>query len=86
MAEEKIDQICELLDRILEDRTVPRNIKEKVRQAKEELNKKEKDLMARINLAVHLLEDACNEPNIPVYTRTQVWNIIALLERVAEEI
>ncbi|HLD48861.1 MAG TPA: UPF0147 family protein, partial [archaeon] len=39
----------------------------------------------RINTAISLLEEISNDPNIPIYTRTQIWNIVSMLEVMNEQ-
>ena len=75
-----IETINKLLDEINEDRTVPRNIRSLIQEAKNGLNDKGKDMAIRINSAISILDDVSNDPNIPIYTRTRVWNIVSMLE------
>jgi uncharacterized protein (UPF0147 family) len=72
--------VLEILDRIINDRTVPKNIREAVEKAKNALNGKE-DEELRINTAIVTLDEISNDPNMPLYTRTQIWNAVSLLEQ-----
>ena len=72
--------INELLDGINADRSVPRNIRNSVQEAKESLNNEKLDSAVRINNAISILDEVSNDPNIPIYTRTQIWNIVSMLE------
>ncbi|MFC2143001.1 UPF0147 family protein [Candidatus Aenigmatarchaeota archaeon] len=73
-------EISRLLEEINEDRSVPRNIRTLIQQARDNLNNEKNDVPVRINSAVSILDDVSNDPNIPTYTRTQVWNIVSMLE------
>ena len=75
-----IETINRLLGEINEDRTVPRNIRSLIQEARNGLNDEEKDMAVRINSAISILDTVSNDPNIPIYTRTQVWNIVSMLE------
>ena len=75
-----IETINKLLDEINGDRTVPRNIRSLIEEAKNDLNDEEKDMEVRINSTISILDNVSNDPNIPIYTRTQVWNIVSMLE------
>jgi uncharacterized protein (UPF0147 family) len=75
-----IETINKLLDEINEDRTVPRNIRSMVQEAKSDLNDCNKDMAVRINSAISILDNVSNDTNIPTYARTQVWNIVSMLE------
>ena len=79
---ESIDmtEINKLLDEINEDRTVPRNIRNLLVEAKKHLNNDKEDIAVRLNSAISILDEVSNDPNIPTYTRTQIWNIVSLLE------
>jgi uncharacterized protein (UPF0147 family) len=74
------EDIIPLLKQIAEDRTVPRNIREKVDASIVALQNQKEDIKMRINAAVSNLDEVSNDPNIPMYTRTQVWNIVTALE------
>ena len=75
-----LETINRLLDEINEDRTVPRNIRALIQEAKSDLGDTEKDMTVRISSAISLLDSVSNDPNIPIYTRTQVWSIVSMLE------
>ena len=75
----EMDEINKLLDEINEDRTVPRNIRNLVQEAKNNLNGKQ-ELPVRINSAISILDEVSNDSNIPIYSRTQIWNIVSMLE------
>ena len=80
MTNSEIGEINKLLDEINEDRTVPRNIRTLVIEAKKHLNNEKEDMAVRINSAVSILDEVSNDTNIPTYTRTHIWNIVSLLE------
>lgn len=74
------DTINRLMDEINNDRSVPRNIRNSVQEAKESLNNQKLDMAVRINNAISILDEVSNDPNIPIYARTQIWNIVSMLE------
>ena len=79
-----IETINKLLDEINDDRTVPRNIRNMITDAKSGLNSNQ-EIAVRINTAVSILDEVANDSNIPTYTRTQVWNIVSMLEIMNEQ-
>lgn len=79
-----MEEISRLLDEISEDRTVPRNIRNMAQEAKSGLNSKQ-ELAVRINSAISILDEVANDSNIPTYTRTQIWNIVSMLEVMNEQ-
>lgn len=80
------EPINRLLDEINNDRSVPRNIRNLVTEAKKSLNDEKQEPNVRINTAVSILDEVSNDTNIPMYTRTQIWNIVSLLEIMNENL
>ncbi len=74
-----IETINRLLDEISGDRSVPKNIRNSIMETRQYMNS-DADMAIRINSAVSILDEISNDPNIPVYTRTQIWNIVSMLE------
>lgn len=79
---EDLEPIINQLSKIKEDRSVPRNIRRSCKECIETLKDKNEDLSVRVNTCVSTLDEVSNDPNIPMYTRTQVWNIVSMLEAV----
>jgi uncharacterized protein (UPF0147 family) len=80
-----IESVNKMLDEISEDRTVPRNVRTMIQEAKRSLNDEKQDTAVRINGAISILDEVSNDQNIPTYTRTQVWNIVSVLEVINKE-
>ncbi len=78
--EEKIKQAIALLDEIIEDKSVPKNIREAARKSKESLEDNDAEIGVRVDRVIQYLDEVSDDPNMPVYTRTQIWNIISILE------
>ncbi|MCD6576065.1 MAG: UPF0147 family protein [Nanoarchaeota archaeon] len=78
---EKLEQAKTLLMQISEDRTVPRNIRESAKSAKEILDSQE-ELTVKVDRAIQILDEVSDDPNMPTYTRTQIWSIVSLLESI----
>lgn len=81
-----IAQVIALLDMILNDRTVPRNIRKSAEDSKTVLTSSEKSEELKISTAIHLLDEITNDPNMPLYTRTQIWNVVSMLEQLRREL
>ena len=82
---EKLEQAIALLDQILEDQTVPKNIRTNSKEAIDHLRNEELDISVRVDKAIQLLDEVAEDPNIPVYTRTEVWSVVSLLESLLNE-
>jgi hypothetical protein len=81
----KLEPIIKLLEEVMEDRTVPRNIRTAIENSKQNLEDGEKDLDLKVSSAISTLDEIINDPNIPMYTRTQIWNIVSMLESINQE-
>ncbi|MCX6815829.1 MAG: UPF0147 family protein [Candidatus Aenigmarchaeota archaeon] len=80
-----VSEINKLLDEINDDRTVPRNVRNMITDAKNHMNNEKEDMPVRINAVISILDEVSNDPNIPTYTRTQIWNIVSLLELMSKK-
>jgi len=82
-----LDPIVKLLNGIIEDRTVPRNIRSAAEEAKKELTEESNNSWdIRLSSAISILDDIINDPNMPMYTRTQIWNVVSMLEAVKRDL
>jgi len=80
-----IKQSIDILTRIIEDDSVPRNIRRAADEAKNRLLNKEESGAVRAAYVISILDDISNDPNIPIHTRTLIWNIASQLEKVSVE-
>jgi hypothetical protein len=44
------------------------------------LNNSEDNIEVKISTAIHMLDEIINDPNMPMYTRTRIWNAVSMLE------
>lgn len=82
--DEQLDYIAELMDAIMDDTSVPRNIRKTIEDAKIKIGTSE-SLNVGITGAIYLLEDISNDINMPAHTRTEIWTIISELESIREK-
>ncbi len=78
-------QLNNFLDEIGSDKSVPRNIRTKIAEAKQCLNNMDFESSIRISNAIATLDEIGTDSNIPTYTRTQIWNIVSMLEILKRE-
>jgi len=83
--EESLEPAVDMLEQVSEDSSVPRNIQEECQECIEILKDGEEELSVRINSCTSKLDNVANDANIPMYTRTQVWNIVSMLESASRE-
>ena len=76
-----LNDSIETLNELVEDSTVPKNVKMKL-NAIITILKDHVEPSIKVNKALHSLEEVAEDSNIQAYTRTQLWNIFSMLERV----
>ncbi|WP_458405749.1 UPF0147 family protein [Methanobrevibacter sp.] len=82
MSKEAINEVCEILDYISDNNTVPRNIREAANQSSELLRNEDQDESVKISTVLGKLDEISNDPNIPVHARTLIWEVLSKLEAI----
>jgi uncharacterized protein (UPF0147 family) len=82
--EDRFKQAKVILSVISEDNTTPRNIRRAAKQALYALTVTADSYGVRAAQAVNILDDISQDPNMPAYTRTRIWNVVSILEIVKE--
>lgn len=81
--DERIEQICDGLNMLSEDNSIPRNIRRGAENVKQLLLSNADPIDLRVASAVSTLDELANDPNIPLHGRTLIWNIMSRLEELA---
>ena len=82
MSEDKIQEIIEVINELCDDITIPKNIKLKFQEIISYL-KAEGETSIKVNKALSNLDEVGDDTNLQPYIRTQIWNIVSMLEKVA---
>ncbi len=82
--EAKIRSAITMLMRIVNDASVPRNIRRVATEAINQLRAPNLSPGVRAANAIHVLDEISQDPNMPVHTRIAIWNIVSLLETVRD--
>jgi len=77
---EQMQDVIQLLCLIEEDHSVPKNIRCRIKTAIDVLSEEKTQPGVRASKAIEELEAASDETNLPIYTRTQIWQVVSLLE------
>ncbi len=80
-----LESIISTLEELVDDSTVQKNIKIKL-DGIIKILKGNEELCIKINKVLNDLDEISNDNNIHTYTRTQIWNIVSMLEMVECEI
>ena len=82
MSNQNIDEVCEILEYITNENSVPRNIREAANESNKLLKDEEIDQSVRISTVLGKLDEISNDPNIPVHARTLIWEVLSKLEAI----
>ena len=82
MNDDTIDEVCEILEYIMENTSVPRNIREAASESNDLLRDEDQEESIKISTVLGKLDEISNDPNIPVHARTLIWEILSKLESI----
>jgi uncharacterized protein (UPF0147 family) len=77
-------RINDLLQEIMGDRGVPRNIKSSIEESIGIMGGTESE-EEKIASVISILDEASADPNITLHTRTRIWNMVSVLESIKSE-
>ena len=80
--DEIIKQCIEVIERIINDDSVPKNIRRSADEIRTILLKKEDSQSIRAALSIRILDDISTDQNLPLHTRTLIWNLAGQLETI----
>ena len=84
MSEQRIKDAISLMDDMIDDSSVPKNIRKVVGDARAHLSSDKEEVNTRISSAVQSLVGVSEDINMPMHTRTQVWTILSALESIQQ--
>ena len=73
-----------ILNEVSNDNTTPRNIRRAAKSALDTLQVADLSLGVRAANAISILDDISQDPNMPPYTRTKIWNIVSVIEAIKD--
>ncbi|MFA5077236.1 MAG: UPF0147 family protein [Candidatus Micrarchaeia archaeon] len=79
--EPKVQAVVELINTVLEDSSIPKNIRAVLANAKTRLMSSEETTI-KVSAAIYMIEPVSEDVNMPSYARTQVWSIMSALESI----
>ena len=77
----QVIEIVETISELSDDLSTPKNLKSKLVNISKILNQNLEDSL-NINKALDELDEIVNDINLESYTRTQIWNIVSMLESI----
>ena len=82
MYNQTIDEVSEILEYIMENNSVPRNIREAAQESNTLLKDESQDQSVKISTVLTKLDEISNDPNIPIHARTLIWEVLSKLESI----
>ena len=80
----KLDKALELLEDVLKDRGVPRNVKSTIEVSIKTIKDEKESEGVKISTMISMLDDASNDPNLSFYARTKIWDVVSKLEELSK--
>ncbi|MBA7514816.1 hypothetical protein ES705_06851 [subsurface metagenome] len=78
------ETVEDLLNGMLGDRSVPRNIKRVAQRSIDELHKEDETPGVISSNVMYMVDDLAQDANIPFHARTTVYRIISILENIKD--
>ena len=69
-----------MINELLEDKSVPKNVRAKMEKVRSNLEDKKQENDVKIGMSINIMDDISNDPNLPMYARTKIWNIVSIME------
>jgi uncharacterized protein (UPF0147 family) len=77
----KVKDVVETINEIMEDPTLPKNIKTNLECIMNILkDAKHKDIKLKADKCIHDLDDISSDVNLQPFVRTQLWSVVSMLE------
>ncbi len=81
---ESMKEAIVTLNQIASNSSTPKTIKKSITDLISDLNDEEYSLSVRAANTISLLDDVTQDPNMPSYVRTQLWQAVSKLESIRE--
>ena len=81
---ESMKGAIETLEQITSSNSTPKTIKKSITDLITDLKNPEYSLSVRAANTISLLDDVTQDPNMPSYVRTQLWQAVSKLESIRE--
>ena len=82
--EKFLENAMSTLNQLATNPSTPRNIRKSITDLLAELKSEEYSMSVRAANTISLLDDITQDPNMPSYVRTSLWQIVSMLENIRE--
>lgn len=81
---ESMNGAIETLNQIASNNATPKTIKKSIADMIVDLKREEYSMSVRAANTISMLDDVTQDPNMPSYVRTQLWQAVSKLESIRE--
>ena len=81
---ESLNNAVSTLNQIATNPSTPKNIRKNIADIVEQLKSDEYSISVRAANTISLLDDVTQDPNLPSYVRTSLWQAVSTLESIRE--
>ena len=81
---ESLNSAVSTLNQIATNYSTPKNIRKNITDIIEELKSEEYSVSVRAANTISALDDVTQDPNMPSYVRTSLWQAVSMLESIRE--
>ncbi len=81
---QSMKEAIDTLNQIVSSNSTPKTIKKSLTDLIVDLDNSEYSLSVRAANTISLLDDVTQDPNMPSYVRTQLWQAVSKLESIRE--
>ena len=78
------ENVKQLLNGMINDRAVPQNIKRVAQKSIEELERTDESPGVISSNIIYMIDDLTTDPNIPFHSRTTIYRIMSILEKIKD--
>ena len=82
--QESLNNAIQTLNQLVKSHSTPKNIKNNITEMITELQNNEYSISVRAANLIGTLDDITQDPNIPSYIRTSLWQVVSILESIRE--
>ena len=82
--QESLNNAIQTLNQLVKSHSTPKNMKNNITEMITELQSNEYSISVRAANLIGTLDDITQDPNIPSYIRTSLWQVVSVLESIRE--
>ena len=82
--QESFESAMQTLNQLATSHSTPKNFKKPITDLMTELKSDEYSISVRAANAISSLDDITQDPNVPSFVRTSLWQVVSVLESIRE--